>query len=46
MNQVEVRDIKIKLEESLSSKPVYDLAVIDSVLWRVAVEKADESPVN
>jgi hypothetical protein len=43
MKTPEIRDIKIKLEESLTSKPVYDLAMIDTVLWRVAVAEADAS---
>jgi hypothetical protein len=44
MTQIDVREVRNKLEGSLASKPVYDLAVIDSVLWRVGVINTDESP--
>ena len=46
MTQADVREVKNNLEESLTSKPVYDLAVIDSVLWRVGVVDTDKSPGN
>lgn len=44
MTQADVREVKNTLEESVTSKPVYDLAVIDSVLWRVGVVDTDKSP--
>ena len=42
MKTTDVRDARNKLESSLNGIPVYDLAVIDSVLWRVAVVNSDE----
>jgi hypothetical protein len=44
MTQADVRDVKNKLEESFNGKPVYDLALIDSVLWRVGVADTEEIP--
>jgi hypothetical protein len=44
MAQADVREVRNKLEGSLTSKPVYDLAVIDGVLWRVGTVDTDESP--
>ena len=44
MTQADVRDVRNKLEGSLTSKPFYDLAVVDSVLWRVGVVDAGERP--
>ena len=39
MTQADVHDIRNTLEGSLKIKPVYDLAIINGVLWRVgAVE--------
>ncbi len=43
MKTTDVRDARNKLESSLNGIPVYDLAVIDSVLWRVAVVDPDQS---
>ena len=43
MTQAEVREVKNTFEGSLTSKPVYDLAVIDSVLWRVGVVDTDKN---
>ena len=42
MKTSDVRDARNKLESSLDEIPVYDLAVIDSVLWRVAVVNSDQ----
>lgn len=44
MTPADVRDVKNALEEALTSKPAYDLALIDSVLWRVGVVDIDTSP--
>ncbi len=42
MTQADVHDIKNALEGSLRCKPVYDLAMIESVLWRVGVVETEE----
>jgi hypothetical protein len=42
MKASDVRDARNKLESSLNGIPAYDLAVIDGVLWRVAVMDSDE----
>ena len=42
MKTTDVRDVRNKLESSLNEIPAYDLAVIDGVLWRVAVVNSDE----
>ena len=42
MKANDVRDIRNKLESSLNEIPAYDLAMIDDVLWRVAVVDPDE----
>jgi hypothetical protein len=44
MTQADVHDIKNALEGFLKCKPVYDLAMIESVLWRVGVVETDETP--
>lgn len=43
MTQADVREVRSTLEGSLTSKPVYDLALIDSVLWRVGVVDTNKS---
>jgi hypothetical protein len=42
MKTTDVRDARNKLESSLNKIPAYDLAVIDGVIWRVAVVDSDE----
>ena len=42
MKATDVRDVRNKLETSLNKIPAYDLAMIDGVLWRVAVVDSDE----
>ena len=42
MKTTDVRDARNKLEASLNGTPAYDLALIDSVLWRVAVVDSDQ----
>ena len=42
MKATDVRDVRNKLESSLNEIPAYDLALIDDVLWRVAVVNSDE----
>ena len=42
MKATDVRDVRNKLESSLNEIPAYDLAMIDDVLWRVAVVDSDE----
>jgi hypothetical protein len=42
MKATDVRDIRNKLESSLNEIPAYDLAMIDDVLWRVAVVGSDK----
>lgn len=43
MKTTDVRDARNKLESSLNGIPAYDLAVIDGVIWRVAVVASDKS---
>ena len=42
MKAADVRDVRNKLESSLNGIPAYDLAMIDGVLWRVAVVDSDK----
>jgi hypothetical protein len=42
MKATDVRDVRNKLESSLNGLPAYDLAMVDGMLWRVAVVYSDE----
>jgi hypothetical protein len=42
MKATDVRYVRNKLESSLNRIPAYDLAMIDGVLWRVAVVDSDK----